>query len=144
MAEHSKGTPLSKGTRDAICEEARRVWGTRFQRFSAETIFDYEATVGALEAKLAETQANYQTMLDTACREASIRQRAEIELARLRPLAEVVDAYYAAFMASSATDHCDKALKRTADAEWTRLLDLAALRAAKKTPTTKAVEANDE
>ncbi len=92
MTEHSKGTPLSKGTRDAICEEARRVWGTRFQRFSAETIFDYEATVSALEAKLAETQANYQTMLDTACREASIRQRAEIELARLRPLAEVGEA----------------------------------------------------
>ncbi len=66
------------------------------------------------------------------------------ENARLRPLAKAVDAYYAAFMASSATDHCDKALKRTADAEWTRLLDLAALRAAKKTPTTKAVEANDE
>lgn len=53
MAKYNDGTPLSKGARDAICEEARRVWGTRFQRFSADTIFDYEATVAALEAEVA-------------------------------------------------------------------------------------------
>ena len=52
MAEYNKGKPLTKEVREGLCEEARRVWGTRFQAFSADTIFDYEATVAALEVEV--------------------------------------------------------------------------------------------
>jgi hypothetical protein len=52
MTEYYK--PLTKEAREELCKEACRVWGTRFQKFDSETIFDYEATVKDCEDRIAE------------------------------------------------------------------------------------------
>ena len=83
MSECNRGTPLTKGAREGLCEEARRVWGTRFQRFSADTIFDFEATVAALEAELATSRIDAIGSDDSASYEHGVAIEAEERVAAL-------------------------------------------------------------